>query len=119
MINFYKEKIELGDVDNVVKLHMLIKSYQMGYHLSKADIDTLFELYKYGYGPDFYKNCVTKKFFKTEQTVRNSIGRMTKLGILYYKKRGERFVNDKFVPKVTEQKVIFQYLIGNINDSQK
>jgi len=114
MIHFIKEKIELDSLDDVIKLHMLVKSYQLGYQLSQADINTLCELYKTGYGSDFYSNCISKKFFKTKQTVRNSIGKMTKLKILTCNKRGERLIDEKFCPKVTEDQLIFQYLIGNI-----
>lgn len=118
MIDFLKEKIILADVDTILKLHMLIKSYEYGYNLSESDINTLFELYKTGYGPEFYKNCVDKQYFKSEQTVRNCIGRMTKLGILSYRKRGERFISNKFLPKTSENKIIIQYLVGNIDDNQ-
>ena len=115
MINFFKEKIEFDSVDSIIKLHMLIKSYQLGYHLSEADINTLFELHKTGYGSDFYKNCVEKKYFKTKQTVRNSIGKMTNMGILTYKKRGERSINEEFCPKIDGEQLIFISLVGNIN----
>lgn len=120
MIEFFKEKIELSEKDDVIKLHMIIRSYQNNFHLSKADIDTLFELYKTGYGDMFYKNCIDKGYFKTKQTVRNSVAKMTNLGILIYKKRGQRVISDGFVPKVSQDKVIFQYLVGNFsNDSTK
>lgn len=115
MIEFFKEKIELADKDDVIKLHMIVKSYENSYNLSKADIDTLFELYKTGYGEQFYTNCIEKKYFKTKQTVRNSIAKMTNLGILNYKKRGERHIVANFVPKVTQDVVIFQYLVGNVS----
>lgn len=116
MIEFFKEKIELADKDDVIKLHLIVKSYESNFNLSKADIDTLFELYKTGYGDEFYSNCIEKGYFKTKQTVRNSVAKMTNLGILNYKKRGERYIADKFVPKVTQDVVIFQYLVGNVSN---
>lgn len=119
MINFFKEKIEFKDLDDVIKLHMIVKGYENNYNLSRADIDTLFELYKVGYGHEFYKNCVDKGYFKTKQTVRNSVTKMTNLGILNYKKRGERHIRDGYIPQVTEQKVIFQYLVGNIDGNKE
>jgi hypothetical protein len=116
MIEFFKEKIELSDKDGVIKLHMIIRSYQNDFNLSRADIDTLFELYKTGYGDSFYKNCIDKKYFKTKQTVRNSVAKMTNLGILHYKKRGERYIAKEFVPSISEDRVIFQYLVSNLGN---
>jgi predicted transcriptional regulator len=117
MINFFKEKILLENKDDVIKLHLVIKSFQKNYNLSRADIDTLFELYKTGYNDQFYKNCIDKEYFKTKQTVRNSVAKMTNLGILSYKKRGERSVAEDFVPKIDTEKAIFQYLVGNVDGS--
>lgn len=117
MTNFFKEKINLQHKDDVIKLHMIVKSYQENYNLSRADIDTLFELYKTGYNEMFYKNCIDKGFFKTKQTVRNAVARMTNYGILSYKKRGERVISETFVPKVDADKLLFQYLVGNIDGS--
>lgn len=119
MINFFKEKIQLSTKDDVIKLHMLVKSYEKGYNLSAAEISTLFELYKTGYNREFYQNCVRKGYFKTQQTVRNSVTKMTKLGILQYHKRGNRSVNETFVPRITESQVIFQYLVGNLASDHK
>jgi hypothetical protein len=116
MTNFFKEKIELASKDDVIKLHMTLKSFQNNYNLSRADIDTLFELYKVGYSPDFYKNCIDKGYFKTKQTVRNSVGKMSKMGILTYRKRGERYISEQFMPSITEDTVIFQYLVGNVGN---
>ena len=119
MVNFFKEKIELDQFDDVIKLHMIIKSYQLGYHLTDADLNTLFELHKTGYGPTFYSNCVSKGYFKAKQSVRNSVGKMTQLGILTYKKRGDRSISQEFCPRTTEDKLLFQYLVGNVNGNTK
>lgn len=113
MINYFRENIELKDRDAVIKLHMIVKIYQGGYKLSAAELDTLFELYKTGYNPTFFKNCISKKYFKTPQVVRNAVIRMTKMGLVTYKKRGVRHINENLVPKITESKVIFQYMVGN------
>lgn len=114
MITFLKEKIELAEKEDVLKLHIIIKCFQKGIHLSEADIDCLIELNKTGYGTKFYKNCIARDFYKTEQTVRNAIGKMTTLGILTYKKRGERYVNKEFLPEITNDQVLIQYIAGNL-----
>lgn len=115
MISFFKEKVELPTKEDVVKLHLIIKTFENNLSLSKADIDTLYELYTIGYSEDFYKNCIDKGYFKTKQTVRNSITRMTNAGILKYKKRGERYISEKYIPTEINDKIIFQYLVGNLN----
>lgn len=114
MINFFKEKLQLKDRDDVIKLHIMIKSYEKGFNLSEADIDSLIELKNTGYGSKFFENCVEKGFYKSEQTVRNSIARMTNLGILFYKKRGERNINKEYIPEITEDKIVIQYLVANV-----
>lgn len=108
-----KEKIQVQDRRAALKLHLWIKSFEKGYNLSQSDIDSLIELREVGYGPDFFANCISKGFFKSEQTVRNAIARMTTLGILTYQRRGERKIDTTFFPEVGNEKVIFQYLIGN------
>lgn len=115
MINFFKERIQLASKNEVLQLHILIKCKQQGYSLSDADVNCLIELYNNGYGKSFYAICVEKGYFESEQTVRNSIAKMTNLGILWYKKRGERFVNKEILPDIQNDHVIFQYLIGNLS----
>lgn len=114
MIQLFKEKLELKEKDDVIKLHIMIKSYEKGFNLSEADIDSLIELNNTGYNAEFFTNCLDKKFYKSEQTVRNAIAKMTNLGILSYKRRGERNINKEFIPDVSEDKVIIQYIVGNL-----
>ena len=114
MIQLFKEKLELREKDDVIKLHIMIKSYEKGFNLSEADIDSLIELKNTGYNSEFFENCITNKFYKSEQTVRNAVAKMTNLGILSYKRRGERNINKEFLPDISEEKVIMQYIIGNL-----
>lgn len=109
-----KDKIQVGSRREVLRLHLLIKSFQKGLNLSESDINSLIELRELGYNPSFFKSCVAKGFFKSEQTVRNAIARMTTMGILTYTRRGERTINPEFFPQVGSDKVIFQYLVGNL-----
>lgn len=113
MIDFIKEKVQLKDKDDVIKLHIIIKCYEKGYNLSLADICSLVELSKSGYNETFFENCLKQKIYKSEQTIRNAIAKMTNLGILTYSKRGERKINKEFIPDFKSDRVIFQYLIGN------
>jgi len=112
-ISFVKDKIQVDTRRDALKIHLMIKAYQKGVALSDADIDTLIELKEIGYNKEFFENCVRKGYFRSNQTVRNAVARMTSMGILTYKKRGERDVNTEFLPEVNSDKVIFQYMIGN------
>lgn len=118
MISYFKEKIVLDSKDDVIKLDLLIKSHIKGINLSKSEIDTLYELYKVGYNEEFYNNCLNKGYFKSKQTIRNCVTRLTKLGILSYKKRGEKQVSEEFIPKNLENELIFNYLVGNLNGNK-
>lgn len=113
-IDLIKDKIQVDSKREALKLHLLIKSYQRGLNLSDSDIDSLIELRELGYNRDFFESCVKKGFFKSIQTVRNAIARMTTLGILRYTRRGERQIDTSFFPEVGNEKVIFQYMIGNL-----
>ena len=113
MIDFLKEKIEFDDFDDVLKLHLIIKCRQYNVKISEADLDSLIELYKNGYNNAFFKNCVIKDYYKSEQTVRNAVTRMTNLGILTHVKRGDRIISKDFTPNFKSNRVIVEYLIRN------
>lgn len=113
MAQFYKEQIEFSSKEDVIKLHLLIKCFKKGIHLTNAQFDTLVELYYTGYNPTFYKNCVAKEIYKTEQVVRNAITDMTDLGVLIVKKRGKRIIDPEIAPTLTADKLIVQYVVGN------
>jgi hypothetical protein len=119
MINYFQEKIHLKDRDAVIKLHLLVKLYQSGFSLSQAEFNTLFELHKHGYTKAFFDACIQNKHFKTKQVILNAVIKMTRLGIIRYEKRGVRSIKSSFVPKITENKVMFQYLVGNLSDGRK
>jgi hypothetical protein len=114
MTEFFKEKVQLASKTEALRLHVVVKCFQKGIHLSMADIESLVELYEIGYSPDFFSSCVSKGYFKSNQTVQNAVGRMTKLGILTAPKRGERFINPEYLPDTKADKVMIQYLVGNI-----
>lgn len=113
MTSLIKDKIQTSTLEDALRLHLLIKSYQKGFNLSMADINTLIELKKSGYTKEFFNNCLTKGYYKSEQTIRNAVAKMTTLGILSYEKRGNRIVNSEYIPELTDR-VIFQYVIGNL-----
>lgn len=113
-IALIQDKIAVKTKEDALILHLIIKSHQYKLNLSMADISTLVELNKIGYNKNFFKVCVEKNFYKSEQTVMNAISKMTSMGVLSYEKRGERIINQEFLPAIDSEKVIFKYMIGNL-----
>lgn len=114
-ISLVQDRIKVSSKREALKLHLIIKSFQNHYNLSIADINTLIELNDIGYNQRFFDSCLKKGFYKSEQTVRNAISKMTGLGILTYAKRGERVISESLLPALSEEKVIFKYLVGNLD----
>lgn len=113
-VTLNEERISMKSRDDVLRIHLLIKSYEEQYNLSLADINVLVELNNLGYNDKFFKSCIEKKYYRSKQTVMNAISKMTTMGILTYEKRGERKIDSKFLPSVNSEKVIFKYMIGNL-----
>lgn len=111
---FLIDKIEFPTKSDVLRLHLTVKCFQKEVNLSSADINSLVELYEVGYSHQFLSNCVEKGYFQSEQTVRNAVNKMTKLGILTSSKRGERVINPEYLPEFKEDKLMFQYLVKNL-----
>jgi hypothetical protein len=114
MVDFLVEKMRLETKTEALRLYVMFKCFEEGHHLSEADVNSLVELYETGYNDDFFKNCVDKGFFKSKQTVSNAVTRMTKMGILHAPKRKIRVINPSFVPETKANKLMVQYLVGNV-----
>lgn len=111
MISLVKTVLRFKTKEDALRFHLLAISTEESLKLSSADINVVLEIYKNGYGKDLFGECVKKGYFKSEQTVRNSIAKLTKGGILD-KTRGDRKVNDKFLPQPKESDFIFNYQVG-------
>lgn len=108
MINLVKTKLTFKTKQEALKFHLLAISTEEGLKLSSSDIDVIIEIYKNGYDKDLFSRCVEKKYFKSEQTVRNSVAKLTKYDILK-KSRGHREVNPMFLPSEAKNNLIFSY----------
>jgi len=109
-----KHMVKLESKKEALQLHMLIQSFYKGYNLSKADIQTLIELDDMGYTSEFFDSCISKGFFRTKQSIRNAIARMDHLGLVITEKRGDRKVNSALFPVVEQEKILLQYVVGNL-----
>lgn len=111
MINLVKTILKFKTKEDALRFHLLAISTEESLKLSSADINVILEIYKNGYTKTLFEDCVVKGFFKSEQTVRNSVAKMTKHGILT-KTRGDRKVNNKFLPQPKESDFVFNYQVN-------
>lgn len=111
MISLVETALKFKNKGEALKFHLLAISTEENLKLSSADIDVAIEIYNDGYTKDLFDNCVLKGYFKSQQTVRNSVAKLTKKGILF-KTRKDRKVNQKFLPQPKESDFVFKY---NVN----
>lgn len=114
MINLVKTILKFKTKEDALRFHLLAISTEESLKLSFADISVAIEIYNNGYTKDLFNVCVKKGFFKSEQTVRNSIAKLTKKTILI-KTRGDRKVNQRFLPQPKESDFIFNYQVNYDN----
>lgn len=109
MISLIKTTLNFKTKQEALKFHLLAISQEENLKLSPADIDVAVEIYTSGYGKNLFPTCVEKGYFKSEQTVKNSVSKLTKCGILN-KTRGVRTVSPNFLPN-TVGDYIFTYKV--------
>lgn len=109
MFNLIKTTLNFKTKEEALKFHLLAVSQEENLKLSHADIDVAIEIYTSGYNKELFSKCVDKGYFKSEQTVKNSVSKLTKCGILD-KSRGVRTVSSNFLPDVVGD-YIFTYKV--------
>lgn len=110
MINLVKTILKFSSKKDALKFHLLAITTEEGLKLSSADIDVAIEVYLNGYNKDLFNCCVDKGYFRSQQSVRNSIAKLTKIGLLD-KSKFDRKVNDKFLPNIKDSDFIFNYQV--------
>lgn len=111
MINLVKTILKFSSKKDALKFHLLAISTEEGLKLSSADIDVAIEVYTNGYSKDLFNCCVQLGYFRSEQSVRNSIAKLTKIGVLD-KSKFDRKVNSKFLPDIKNSDFIFNYQVN-------
>lgn len=111
MINLVKTILKFNSKKDALKFHLLAIATEEGLRLSFADIDVAIEVYMNGYSKDLFISCVEKGYFRSEQSVRNSIAKLTKAGVLN-KFKFDRKVNGKFLPETKDSDFIFNYQVN-------
>jgi hypothetical protein len=77
-----KTKHKASNKFTMVKLQFLLHCFFKNINLSNSDLDCLTTIAIDGYSKHTIKDIVEKGIFKSEQTVRNCIVKLTNLGIL-------------------------------------
>lgn len=108
MINLVKTTLKFKDKYEALRLHIYAIAVEEGIILSSADIAVAVELYRSGYNKDFFDKCVREGYFKSAQTVRNSVAKLTKLGILE-KSRGHRKLKESILSCPPSEDFILTY----------
>ena len=93
---------------DALMFHLLAVSTEEGIKLSSSDIGVAIEIYMHGYTKDTISKCIEKGYFRSEQTVRNSVSKLTKIGVLI-KDREDRKIVDRLLPSTRENDFIFNY----------
>lgn len=109
MFNLIKTTLNFKSKEEALRFHLLAISQEESLKLSPADIDVAIEIYISGYNKELFNKCVEKGYFKSEQTVKNSVSKLTKCGILD-KSRGIRTVSSSFLPTAVGD-YIFTYKV--------
>jgi hypothetical protein len=111
MINLVKTILKFKSKQDALMFHLLAVSTEEGLRLSSGDIGVASEIYINGYDGDFFNNCVDKGFFKSVQTVRNSVAKLVKCRVVI-KTRGQRTINPNYLPKDSDNEFIFNYQVN-------
>lgn len=109
MPSLIKTILKFKTKDDALKLHLFAITMEEGIKLSLGDIEVIIEIYKNGYNKDTFHRCVEQGYYRSEQTVRNSVAKSTKSKILL-KTRGHREVDSKYLPEINDD-LIFNYQI--------
>lgn len=111
----------LKNKEDVLRLFMYGKLLESGIRPYENDINILLELYNTGgYNNSseqlsFINLCIKKKMKRTDQSVRNTLSKYTKLKILEKPKNSMLKISDAFLPKVECDKLVLNPLISHRN----
>lgn len=110
----------LGNVKDVMRVHLYFKLLQNGIRPFETDMDIILELYFFG-GYDnveeqaeFINICLNKKYRRSYQSVRNTISKYIGIGVFDKPKNTILHVNEKFIPKIVDcDKLVLQHTISH------
>lgn len=121
VIKSFSEKVLLNDRKDALRLHLYTKFLQHGIRPFENDIAIIIELYCMGgytneeKQGEFFHLCMTKKYKKSEQSIRNTCSKYTSLGVLEKPRNLSLHVSEKFIPTVEFDKLVLQHIVSHAN----
>lgn len=118
-IKSFIDKVLLPDKKDVLRIHLYSKLVQYGIRPFENDIDIMLELYLFGgYSnteeqTQFIDLCIKKGLKKSPQSLRNTLSKYVNIGIFEKPKNTILYVNDKFIPNITCDKLVLQHTVSH------
>lgn len=115
-----EESIVFNDRDNLISTHFYLQLKKLGIAISPKDLSLLVEFYKMGGYSNkdeqnlFFKKCIDNKYKKTMQSVRNTLNKYTKKGILLRPKNSQRYMSEEFAPEYSDTKLGIIYKMTHV-----
>ena len=115
----FSDKVLLDEKRDVLRLHLYFKLLQFGIKPFENDIDIILELYLFGgysnseQQSEFINTCMQKGLKKSEQSVRNTLSKYVNIGVFDKPKNSVLSINDKFIPKVSCDKIILEHKVSH------
>lgn len=119
IIKSFLDKVLLPDKRDVLRIHLYLKFLQYGIQPYENDIDIIIELYCFGgYSnsqkqDEFFDLCLSKKYKKSKQSIRNTLSKYTNLGVFEKPKNTSLSVSSKYIPPIQFDKLLLQHTVSH------
>lgn len=119
VIKCFPDKILLPDKRDVLRVHLYLKFIQYGVQPYENDMDIVVELYCFGGYSDadkqeeFFDSCLSKKYKRSKQSIRNTLSKYTSLGVLEKPRNKSLFVSEKYIPSVKFDRLVLQHIVSH------
>lgn len=115
----FSDKILFEDLRDVLRVHLYTKLLEHKIKPCQKDIDLIVELYLCGgySGTEeqtaFIKTCLEKKYFRTTQSVRNTLSKYTTLKVLHRPKNRKLYLSPDFIPTTDFDTLLIHHYISH------
>jgi hypothetical protein len=119
IIKQFLDKVLLADKKDVLRVHLYLKFLQYGIQPYENDIDIIIELYCFGgYSnsqkqDEFFDICLSKKYKKSKQSIRNTLSKYTNLGVFEKPRNTSLSVSSKYIPQIEFDRLLLQHTISH------
>jgi hypothetical protein len=115
----FADNILLPHKRDALRVHLYLKLLQYGIRPFENDMDIILELHQFGGYHNseeqsrFIKTCLGKRLKKSEQSVRNTLSKYVNIGVFEKPKNMHLFVNERFIPSITFDKLLLSHNISH------